>query len=65
MGKVNELSLHLEEMEHQVDCHIDSQIKEKQLNDKLNDKNSSPRPGESLHKYILRVNWPYGPPKDD
>ena len=65
MGRVKEIATSLEEMEHRVDCHIDGQIKEKQLYDRLNNKAKPPQPGESLHKYLMRTNWPYGPPKDD
>ena len=63
MGRVKEL-LTTNDWEEKIDLHIDNQIKENQLTKKVAD-GSLPIPGETLHKYILRTNWPNGKPKDD
>ena len=46
--------------DQEIDCYIDSQIKENKLKAKFKELNSmKPIPGEKLHKYLLRTNWPH------
>jgi|2_EtaG_2_1085320.scaffolds.fasta_scaffold194632_1 hypothetical protein len=44
----------------EINCYIDTQIKENKLEVKFKELNSlKPLPGEPLHKYIMRTNWPH------